>query len=60
MITNPISKITAAVILIISLLALIGVFGQVEEGGRDAVLLLIGVSSTFLFVAQTKTAPQVG
>ena len=60
MIANPISKITAAAILIISLLAVIGVFGEIADNGRDAVLLLIGVSSTFLFVAQTKTAPLVG
>ena len=60
MIANPISKITAAIILIVSLLAVIGVFGDVAENGRDAVLLLIGVSSTFLFVAQTKAIPATG
>jgi len=60
MIKNPIASITAAVILIISLLAVVGIIGTVQEAGRDIVLLLIGVSSTFLFVAQTKAANHTG
>lgn len=57
---NPIARIAAAIILIFSLLAVTGVVGTIEETGRDIVILLIGTSSTFLFVAQTKAASSTG
>lgn len=59
-IKNPIARITAAVILIISLLAVVGVIGEVDETGGKIMSLMIGVSSTFLFVAQTKATPTTG
>jgi len=59
-IKNPIARITAAIILIISLFAVVGVIGDINESGKQLVSVLIGVSSTFLFVAQTKSAPTTG
>ena len=60
MIKNPIARITAAIILIFSLLAVTGVIGEIAEQGTQILNLMIGSSITFLFVAQTKAAPNVG
>ena len=60
MIKNPIARITAAIILIFSLLAVTGVIGEIEEQGTQILNLMIGSSITFLFVAQTKTASNTG
>jgi len=60
MISNPIARITAAIILIISLLAVVGVIGTVDETGGKIMSLMIGVSSTFLFVAQTRASSSTG
>ena len=60
MIKNPIARITAAIILIFSLLAVTGVIGEINEQGAQILNLMIGASMTFLFVAQTKAAPNVG
>jgi len=59
-ISNPIARITAAILLIISLLAVVGVLGEITPDGKQILTLLIGVSSTFLFVAQTKAASTTG
>jgi len=59
-IKNPIARITAAIILIISLLAIVGVLGNIEGDARTLMGTMIGVSSTFLFVAQTKATPTTG
>jgi len=61
MISNPVARITAAIILIISLLAIVGVIGvEITGDGRTLLGTMIGVSSTFLFVAQTKAASSTG
>ena len=60
MIKNPIARITAAIILIFSLLAVTGVIGEIEEQGTQILNLMIGASITFLFVAQTKAASNTG
>jgi len=59
MLENPIARITAAIILVISILSVTGIFGTIQDSGRDIVLLLIGVASTFLFVAQKKAVGNV-
>ena len=59
-IKNPIARITAAIILIFSLLAVVGVIGSVDETGGKLLSLMIGSSLTFLFVAQTKAASSTG
>lgn len=51
---NPIAKITAAIILIFSITAVTGIFGTVEESGKDILLILVGASITFLFVSNSK------
>jgi len=61
LISNPVARITAAIILIISLLAIVGVIGvEITGDGRTLLGTMIGVSSTFLFVAQTKAASSTG
>ena len=52
---NPIAKITAAIILILSLASVIGLFGDITETGKEIVLLMVGASITFLFVSAKKT-----
>ena len=59
-IDNPIARITAAIILIISLLAVVGVLGVINETGDKILTLMIGAAMTFLFVAQTKNVPTTG
>ena len=59
-IKNPIARITAAIILIFSLLVVGGVIGEVDETGGKLMSLMIGASLTFLFVAQTKAVPNLG
>ena len=59
-IKNPIARITAAIILIFSLLAVVGVIGEVDDTGGKLLSLMIGSSLTFLFVAQTKAVPDLG
>ena len=61
MISNPIARITAAIILIISLLSIIGVFGvDIDTDAKTLLGTMIGISGTFLFVAQTKAASNTG
>ena len=60
MIKNPIARITAAIILIFSLLAVTGVIGEIAEQGLQILNVMIGISMTFLFVAQTKAASNTG
>lgn len=61
MISNPISRITAAIILIVSLLSIIGVFGvDMTTDSKTLLGTMIGISGTFLFVAQTKAASSTG
>jgi len=59
-IKNPIARITAAIILIFSLLAVTGVIGEINSEGAQILNVMIGISGTFLFVAQTKAAPNTG
>jgi len=59
-IKNPIARITAAIILIFSLLAVTGIMGEINEQGAQILNLMIGASITFLFVAQTKAASNTG
>ena len=59
-IDNPIARLTAAIILIISLLAVVGVLGEINETGDKILTLMIGAAMTFLFVAQTKNVPTTG
>jgi len=59
-IDNPIARITAAIILIVSLLAVVGVLGEINETGDKILTLMIGAAMTFLFVAQTKNVPPTG
>ena len=59
-IKNPIARITAAIILIFSLLAVMGVIGSVGEMEGNLLSLMVGASLTFLFVAQTKLVPNLG
>ena len=59
-IKNPIARITAAIILIFSLLAVVGVIGDVNPDAEKILSLMIGSSLTFLFVAQTKAVPNLG
>ena len=59
-IDNPIARITAAIILVFSLLAVTGVIGAVDDSGADILQIMIGASITFLFVAQAKRAPTTG
>ena len=59
-IKNPIARITAAIILIFSLLAVVGAIGSVGETEGNLLSLMVGASLTFLFVAQTKAAPNLG
>jgi len=49
-----IPQITAAVILVFSLLAVTGVIGEINETGSNILTLMIGSAITFLFLAQTK------
>jgi len=52
---NIIAKGTSAIILIISLLSVIGIFGmEVPDQGYDILLIMIGASITFLFVSANK------
>jgi len=61
MISNPIARITAAIILIISLLAVVGVIGsEITSDAKTLLGTMIGISGTFLFVAQTKAASNTG
>ena len=61
MISNPIARITAAIILIISLLSIVGIFGvDITSDGKTLLGTMIGISGTFLFVAQTKAASNTG
>ena len=61
MISNPIARITAAIILIISLLSIVGIFGvDISPDGKTLLGTMIGISGTFLFVAQTKAASNTG
>ena len=48
------AQITAALILIVSLLAVVGIFGDVATERTDILTLMIGSASTYLFLAQTK------
>ncbi len=49
---NPIAKITAAIILVISLVAVIGLTGaEIPEQGYAILNIMIGASITFLFVS---------
>lgn len=51
---NPIARITAAVILILSILSVIGLIGNASDLSEDAFTtlgVLIGGASTYLFVA---------
>ncbi len=59
-IDNPIARITAAIILVFSLLAVTGVIGAIEDAGEKILTLMIGAAMTFLFVAQTKRVPKTG
>ena len=61
MISNPIARITAAIILIISLMSIVGIFGvDITPDGKTLLGTMIGISGTFLFVAQTKAASNTG
>ncbi len=60
MISNPIARITAAIIVIITLLAVTGVIGEVNADGEKILTLMLGSALTFLFVAQTKAASSTG
>ena len=60
MIKNHIARITAEIILIISLLTITGILGTIEGDGKTLIGTMIGVSSTFLFVAQTKASSNTG
>jgi len=52
---NPIAKIAAAAILIISLIAVIGFGGiEVSTEGYAVLNIMIGASITFLFVSAKK------
>jgi len=52
---NIVAKGTSAIILIISLLSVIGIFGaEIPEQGYDILLIMIGASITFLFVSANK------
>lgn len=57
-IANPIARITAAIILIFSLVAVVGVFGELTEPAGSILNTLIGAAVTYLFVAQAKAAGQ--
>ena len=59
-IKNHIARITAAIILIFSLLAVTGVVGEINPDGAQILNVMIGISGTFLFVAQTKAASSTG
>lgn len=60
MMKNPIARITAAIILIFSLLAVTGIMGEINDQGAQILNLMIGASITFLFVAQSKAASNTG
>jgi len=60
MIKNPIARITAAIILVFSLVAVTGLLGEITDNGMTVINVLIGISGTFLFVAQTKAASTTG
>jgi len=60
MISNPIARITAAIIVILTLLAVTGVIGEVNADGEKILTLMLGSALTFLFVAQTKAASSTG
>jgi len=60
MISNPIARITAAIIVILTLLAVTGVIGEVNNDGEKILTLMLGSALTFLFVAQTKAASSTG
>jgi len=60
LISNPIARITAAIIVIITLLAVTGVIGEVNADGEKILTLMLGSALTFLFVAQTKAASSTG
>ena len=60
MMKNPIARITAAIILIFSLLAVTGIMGEINDQGAQILNLMIGASITFQFVAQTKAASNTG
>jgi len=57
---NPIARITAAIILVFSLLAVTGLLGDSTEEGSKILTLMVGASMTYLFVAQTKRVPTTG
>jgi len=57
---NPIARITAAIILVFSLLAVTGVIGDVNPEGARILDIMIGASITFLFVAQAKRTATTG
>ena len=59
-IDNPIARITAAIILVFSLLAITGVIGEINEQGARILDVMIGASITFLFVAQAKRVSTTG
>jgi len=60
MISNPIARITAAIIVILTLLAVTGVIGEVNADGEKILTLMLGSALTFLFVAQTRAASNTG
>ena len=57
---NPIARITAAIILVFSLLAVTGVIGEISSEGGRILDIMIGASITFLFVAQAKRTATTG
>ncbi len=59
-IDNPIARFTAAIILIVSLLAVTGVLGVINESGDKILTLMIGAAMTYLFVAQKKRVDVTG
>ena len=59
-IDNPIARITAAIILVFSLLAVTGVIGEINVEGARILDIMIGASITFLFVAQAKRVASTG
>ena len=60
MIKNPIARITAAIIVIFSLMGAVGIFGDLPDNGTRILDFMIGAAITFLFVAQTKAASNTG
>jgi len=55
--SNPIARITAAIILVFSLVLVSGIVGEIAEQGFQVLNIMIGAALTYLFVAQ-KQKPQ--